>query len=194
MAAKDLIPIVVSALSLIISAVTAYKTLFARFSGRVWPATRLVLTRIDGTPSLGLACFFENAGARPGFLDDMRLVVEHRETGATYKFFPLLMREDYNIFESYEGKDWFPFSGFSLAPGVRTERYLLFKPLHDEFRAQEGRFQVSLQSRWYAKDEWKTLPVSLPFRLTEQVAQQWNDPEAPALQVASEDVQQRRYA
>lgn len=193
MAVEDLVPIIISMLSLVISGITAYRTLFARFSGRAWPAKRLVLTRIDGIPAIGWACFFENSGARPGGLEDLRLLVEHPNSGASYRFYPVLIRNDYNIFASYRGEDWFPFSGITLGPKSRTERYILFKPLHNKFEAREGDYQISLQCIWQNTSEWSYVLAPLTFDLQEEIAQQWNSPEASAIQVNCNEVQSRRY-
>jgi hypothetical protein len=188
MTTSDIITSVIAAAALVVSLVTAYKTFFTRFSGKVWPATRLVLSNVDNIPSIGLACFFENSGARPGILDDLRLAVKHSESGAIHFFFPQLMRNDYNIFMSYSGEDWFPFSGVSLSPQERTERYVLFKPKNDRFTAQKGLFEVTLESRWYKSKKWDIAPPQLYFELTEEVAERWNNPESPALQVLSNDL------
>ena len=60
MTSAEIIASIIAAISLMISLFTAYRTLLARFSGKAWPSTRLVLTHMDGIPSIGLACFFAN--------------------------------------------------------------------------------------------------------------------------------------
>jgi hypothetical protein len=188
MTVVEIIPIAISAISLVVSVITAYKTLFARFSGQVWLGNRIMLNRIDDVPSITLAFFFENSGAKLGILDDLRILVEHIDTDTTYKFFPLLVRDDYNIFSSYKREDWIAFGGIVLPPGSQTQKYVFFKPSNDQFQAQQGSFVISVQSRWYGKKKWNTLDASLRFELSEEDAKQWNDPKARALQVASDSL------
>ena len=162
MTTAEIVASLIAALSFVVSCVTAYKTLLARFSGKCGVSTRLILTHVDQTPSIGLACFFDNTGARPGVLDDLRLAVTHRQSGAKYLFFPQLMRNDYSIYASYELQDWFPFSGISLSAQERIERYVLFKPLYDRFIAAEGHYEARLEVRWYKSDKWQPIVPGLP--------------------------------
>lgn len=193
MQAKDIIPIAVSALSLLVSAFTAYRALLARFSGKVWPAKRMVITHVGRVPSIGVACFLTNSGARPGRLDHLRLRVKHRESASEQIFFPILIRDDYNIFASYRGDEWFPFSGMWLDPGIQARKYVLFKPLNDVFQAQAGDYEVSLEVRWDNEDDWTSFSSAMSYNITDQVAAQWNDPEADAIQVSSRQVLESQY-
>lgn len=186
---KDIVSILIAGLAFTISLATAYKTLFARFRGKAWASNRLVLTRIGETPSIGLACFFENVGARAGMLDDLRLEVKHDETNTIFYFYPQMMRDDYSIYKAYTEADWFPFSGISLPARQRSERYLLFKPLNDQFAAKSGHYQVALQTRWEGKRTAAWDP-GLPqvYTLDEEIAKRWADKIGPTLQVASEQL------
>jgi hypothetical protein len=190
---QDWVPIATSLLSLILSAFVAYKTLLLRFSGKVWPAKRMVITHIDGIPSVGLACFIDNSGAKPGRLEHLRLTVRHRESASENKFFPILIRSDYNIFAGYQGNEWFPFSGMWLDPDAQLRKYVLFRPLNDAFQAQSGRYEVELETYWNPGEEWKSYSPPVLYEITEQVASLWNDPEADALQVNSVQIMESQY-
>jgi hypothetical protein len=192
MTVAEIISSVLAFVSILLSAATFYRNFFKRFSGKAWPSTRLVLTHLDTIPCIGLACFFENAGAKPGKLDDLRLRVKHTETGAIYYFFPHLMRNDYSIFESYEEENWFPFSGIPLSDNKRVEKYLIFKPMNDSFSPEIGSYDAVLESRWYGNAEWISNSTHLPFSLTNEVAEHWNAPDTPALQVLSDGILENR--
>jgi hypothetical protein len=175
MAPEDLVPIIISSISLLVSIITAYRTLLQRFAGKVWLGNYVVLNHINNISAVTLTCFFENSGAKLGISDDLRMVVEHRETGAAYKFFPIVMRDDYSIFEDYDEKDWLAFTGIILPPKARVQKYIVFKPLIDHFEAQKGHFEISVQNRWYGSRKWGELPFTLPFELSEDDAKQWNE-------------------
>jgi hypothetical protein len=185
MTTAEIVSNIVALVALVLSVATLYKTFLARFNGKAWSSTRLVLTHLDTIPCIGLVCFLENLGAKPGNLDDLRLRVKHDGTGAIYYFFPHLMRDGYSIYMSYQEKDWFPFSGIPLSDNNRVEKYVLFKPLNDKFSAEKGSYEVILESRWYGKLQWIGNSPSLRFSLTNEVSKQWNDPTKPAIQVLS---------
>lgn len=183
---------VLAAVALLVSLFTAYRTLLSRFSGKCSTSMRPVLTHVDDIPAIGLACYFDNSGARPGALNDMRLIVKHRESGATYAFYPHLMRDDYSVFASYTVPDWFPFGGVSLSARERIERYVLFKPKNDKFSAQQGLYEATLETWWYQRKAWDSVRSLFHFELDSEVAKRWNDPVAIAIQVHSTEVQARR--
>ncbi|MEI2690763.1 MAG: hypothetical protein V9H69_14050 [Anaerolineae bacterium] len=108
MTQAEIATVAIASLSLLVSLFTAYRTMLARFAGRVGHAPRVILTRIAGVPSIELACFFENSGAKPGTLDDLRLKVIPQEGGEVSYFYPELMRNDYNTRQSYDEANWYP--------------------------------------------------------------------------------------
>jgi hypothetical protein len=189
---KEIATVTLAVLALCVSSFTAYRTFLALFRGKVWFSNRIVLTHIDKVPSLGLACFFENSGARPGILDDLRAKVEQKDSGTTSYFFPMLMRADYSIFRSYSESDWYPFSMVSLPPNYRADKYLLLKPQNDQFVAVKGDMIISLEVRWHKKRKWDAVVPALHFTLTEDIASKWNDATTPAYQIISNEVMAQR--
>ena len=194
----NLIRDIIAGLALIVSLFTAYKTLLARFAGNVFPASYLALSHVGESPSITptiiLACFFENSGARPGILDDLRLIVKHNEGGTTYYFYPHLLRDDYNVFVNYNDKDWLVFGGISLSARAKIDRYVLFKPLNDRFKAESGSFEMMLECRWHDTKKWSSTRPVLHFDLSASVAERWNDQVGQAVQVASNELMVYRKA
>lgn len=194
----DIVSNAIAILALIVSLVTAYKTLFARFNGNAWASNRFVLTKLDTIPSLGVACFCENLGARAGALDDLRLKVHHNETKSTFEFYPQLMRNDYSIYKSYKDADWFPFSRILLPPRQRMEKYVLFKPLNDQFTAQPGTYHVTLEARWddglglEPSDGWNDSDPAQTFTVSDQSAGNWANEAGLVWQVHSNELLAQR--
>ncbi len=189
---SDVASIIVSIFSLLVSSFVAYRTLLWKFVGKVWYANAIVLTHIDGIPSIGIACFAENKGAQPGYLEDIRLEVVHTQTGSKYLFYPMLVRDDYNIFESYTASAWYPFSGFYLIPRDSISEYVLFKPQNDRFAAEAGDYKIHMQIRWRNQTNWELLSSAINITINVEIASMWNDPDAPAYQVFSEQILERR--
>lgn len=190
MESKDLIPIIVSVLSFAISGVTAYQAFFRKFDGKVWPGNYVALTYVNNYPAFVLICFFENVGAKIGILDDLQLKVEHRESGQTFKFFPVVMSNDYNIFKEYDDEDWRAFSGIVLHPNSRSEKYVAFKPLALQFVPRKGNYKLTLQRRWYGSNKWEEVEIFLPFELSESDVAEWK--KKKALQIATANIQELR--
>jgi hypothetical protein len=175
MTTKDIATIVLSAVAILISLYTAYRSFLARFTGKVWISNRVALTNIDKIPSLGIATFFENNGAKAGLLDDLRIIIEQKDSATTFIFYPLLMRSDYSIFKDYSESDWFPFSTILIQPKTRTERYLLFKPLNDYFQTRAGKMIISLDVKWYQKEKWERVSQKMSFTLDKEISRKWGD-------------------
>lgn len=182
----------ISIISLLTSLFVAYRTLVQGFIGKIWPAQAIVLTHLDEIPALGLACYVENKGAQAGYLEDIRLIVKHVESGSRYFFYPLLTRNDYSIFESYTTKDWYPFSGFYLLPKDQGNKYLLFKPLNDHFSGQSGKYQIDLEVRWQSSKKWISISDNINIEISTQLATKWSDPQSSAYQVYSSHVLDKR--
>jgi hypothetical protein len=150
------------------------------------------LAHIDDIPSLGLACFFENSGAKPGILDDLRAKVVPKDSGTSYYFYPILMRNDYSIYRAYGEGDWFPFSMISLPPNYRVEKYLLLKPQNDRFVSSAGDLDITLEVRWFGEENWTPIPPKLTFSLSAEIVTRWNDSKSSAIQITSHDMMNHR--
>lgn len=200
MQTDDLIRNIIAGLALVVSLFTAYKTLIARFAGKVSPASYLAFSHVgevgkneNVTPAIILACFFENLGAKSGILEDLRLIVKHND-GTTHPFYAYLLRDGYNIFARYEEKDWFVFGGISLAARTKLDKHVLFKPRNDKFKAESGVLEVALECRWQHSKKWSSTQPVLHFELLPSIADDWNDPVGKTFQVASQELMTYREA
>lgn len=193
MTQAEIATIAIASLSLLVSLLTAYRTLLARFSGKIGHAQRVVLTRIAGVPSIELACFFENSGAKPGTLDDLRLKVIPQEGGEISYFYPELMRNDYNTRQSYSDVEWSPFVNILLSARDRVGRYIVFKPLSNRFVAKEGTLEILLQCRWHRSKKWSDGPAKLTIALAKEDTETWNNPDSlDKVHIHSETLRQIR--
>jgi hypothetical protein len=192
MQTSDLVSAGLAILALLVSSFTAYRTFFANFKGKVWISNRIVLTKFDDVPAIGVACFFENSGAKPGVMNDLRIKVEVNRAGASYFFYPILMREDYSIYKAYSEADWFPFSMIPIEPNDRFEKYLILKPLGDVFAINEGDIKVTLQIYWDEGNDWESVNPKLSFSITRELVDLFGADETSALQITSDDIMDRR--
>lgn len=87
----------ISLVALTISLYTAYESFLAKFKGRLWFSEKIILLCIDNIPSICLPCFMENSGAKEGALDDMRISVKTKENGVSCDFYPILLKDNYNV-------------------------------------------------------------------------------------------------
>lgn len=188
MTTAEIISSSIAFISICLSGYVAFKTLIQKFFGKIWLSQAVVLTHIDKIPSLGLACFLENKGAQPGYLEDIRLVVKHTQSGSRYMFYPLLTRDDYSIFESYTTKDWYPFGGFYLLPKDKMSKYILFKPLNDQFSAQQGNYHIELEVRWENSKTWAQMTQNMVIEISPEMGKNWNDLNSPSYQVFSDHI------
>ena len=142
MTTADIVTSTIAILSLIISAITAYLTLFARFEGKVIPKRRIILTQITGIPYLVIECEFNNGGAKPGSIEDLMLTVTHPETGSEFSFAPHLTKQQFSIFDKYKVSDFVVFSAVSLGTRERRELHIAFRPLLLQFSPPIGLVKV----------------------------------------------------
>jgi hypothetical protein len=188
-----IVTVVIAGLALAISVLTAAKTFLTRFSGQAWPGTRFVLSHVSDVPSMGLACSFENPGAKPGALDDLRLVIKHNEGSTTSHFFAVQMRDDYNLFALDKETGWYPFNGVTLSGRQRIDRSVLFVPRSREFKPPEGgSFEVILESRRYGEKRWRSSRLKRHFDLAKDYADAWSKPNSSPIAVLCKELTDSR--
>jgi hypothetical protein len=125
-------------------------------------------------------------------LEDLCLTLTHRNSGSQYLFFPQITRKEYNIYTNYDGKDWFPFNHILLPPRYDVEKYILFVPQDNQFKAQEGEFILELQTKWHDRD-WVKSPPNINFELKEHECKSWNEPAHRAFQIHSKTLKSNRH-
>jgi hypothetical protein len=189
MALSYVLSLSVSLISVLISMFVAYKALLSKFSGAIWPVTEVVLGKLsikdkDHIPVIGVACFLENQGARPGRLDNLRLKVSNANIESSYTFYATMMRRDYSIFASYQEESWFPFGGIGLfEKGKAQEYYVLFKPSEINFVPSSGEYKISMDALWMGSKNWLEIKPTMKINLTDKMIADWRSPTAPAFQV-----------
>lgn len=180
-------------LALIISAITAYLTFFAKFKVVLWVKRRVILTKIQNMPHIILECEFFNEGAKQGSIEDIILTVIHDETGNEFKFLPRYTRSQYNIFSEYKLSDFSTFSGVSLKPKDRKEFYIAFKPTLDKNFSppQSGTCAIyTVASDGNTNFTLNATTFSIP--LTKEIVEKWIGESAESIQVEAIEIAKNR--
>jgi hypothetical protein len=194
MTTSEFITVIISILALIISGLTAYLTLLARFRGIVLPKRWAILAQIDRLPCLILDCEFVNEGAKPGSIEDIVVRVTHSDTGAQTLFVPSLVKEQYSIFGTYQGADFLTFSGISLGAKQRKELFIVFRPNQSNFEPSKGIILLQTsQCNNIDKRKYRRSPIKFSLELETDDANEWANPIGkPRQKSAVEIVQSRR--
>lgn len=173
MTLAETISSIIAFIALIISGVTAYLTLFARFKGIFSPKRRVILTQINGVPYVVLECEFRNEGAKHGSIEDLMLKVTHPETGSEFNFAPQFIKLQFNIFDRYNITDFLIFSGVALGTKERREMYIAFRPLLPQFSPPVGLVKLHASAKVNGQTNWlnSTEPISL--RLSDDINKKW---------------------
>lgn len=189
----DIITSVIAALALLVSLATAYLTLWSGFRVTVLPRRRPVLYQVDGIPCLMLECEFVNDGARPGSVEDMLVYLRRPDSGEKYEFTPSLVRDQFNIFHSYQKDDFAPFAGISIGARQRRELCIVFSPTQKPFVPPVGNVVVDTRLAVDSKLKgWIVSPTTLSLNLGEDLAARWASPDGSPLQVTAVEITQRR--
>lgn len=179
-----------SALS--ISLITLYLNFLRAFKGRVLFSERVTILFLNDIPSICLLCSMENSGAIHGACDDIRVEIKSIKNGSSNIFYPIIMKEYYSIFENFNLTEWSQFCAISLPAKCRKETHIIFKPLNDNYLAIDGVMEVSLQVRWYGKNNWENIGKKINFTLTPEIAAYWRDKNNKPLQITSDTLMQYR--
>jgi hypothetical protein len=183
---------VLSVIALVVSGVTCYLTILARFDGIVYTRKRAILNRVDESPCLVLECEFVNEGARPGAIEDILVEVTHEESGNRYVFIPFLTKDQFNVFQNYQISDFSIFSGVSLGAKQRRELFVVFKPQSD-FKSPIGTLNVSLGiCTNISKDKWKKPTPEMSLSISDTLSKNWNDSGGSPAQVPAIEIKQSR--
>ncbi len=194
MTTAEIISSAMAGLSLIVSVLTAYLTLLSRFKGTMLAKRRVVLTQVESTPCLVLECEFVNDGSKPGSIDDILVKMRDLETGSQFVLIPFLVRDQFNIFQSYQMSDFSAFSGISLGAKQRREMFVIFKPMQAKFEPPNGK--VVLHTSICANADSKKYtesPTLISLNLDQDTIERWARPDgSPQLIQAVEISQSRR--
>jgi len=183
---------VIAVLSLIVSGITAYLTLLARFKGLVLPRRRAVLTQVERVPCLILECEFVNDGAKPGLIKDILVKISHLDTGSQYVFVPFLLREQFNVFQNYQTSDFAVFSGISLGAKQRRELFIVFRPNQQNFEPPNGTVIVRTSIRTNTNSKWTESSTIISLKLEGDIPNRWASPNGSPQQIQALEIGQNR--
>jgi hypothetical protein len=194
MTTSEIITIIVSSLALVVSGLTAYLTLLARFQGNVLPRHRAILAPIEGTPCLILECEFVNPGAKSGSIEDL-LVNTYDDQGNRFVFTPFLTKEQFNVYDKYQINDFSIFSGISLGAKQRQKIFIVFRPSQTDFKANPGAMylQTNISSNISHK-KWSRSPVTFSLNLKAENIQEWASASGKYQQIPAMEIGQSRTA
>jgi hypothetical protein len=192
MTLAEIITAVISTLALIISGITAYFTLLARFHGHIIPRHRVILTQFDALPCLVLECEFINDGAKPGTIEDV-LVRMVDEQGNRAFFTPYGTRDLFSIFQNYQKEDLNLFSGMSLGARQRREIFVAFRPSQPDFRPMIGEALLRMNvCTDVSRKKWKESIIKFSLDLKEENVREWISPNGKSQQLTAVEVGQSR--
>jgi len=171
--------------ALIVSCLTAYKTFYAKFRVELFLKSRIILTRMNGVPSIVIGCEISNMGTKSGSIDDIVLTIKYRQSSNinTYSFFPLLLRETYSIFETYQNYDFEPFQSIPLQAKTRLNRYIVFNPSIEGFSPSKGDMEINLFRRNSKENGWHKSIDPLHITIDEHTANTWKDPQGESVMI-----------
>lgn len=191
MTTGELISSVIAVVSLIVSGLTAYLTLLARFKGTVLPKHRAILTQVEGVPCLVLRCEFVNDGAKPGTIEDVLVRMRHLETGTQVVFVPYLVRDQMNVLQNYQMSDFSVFSAVSLAARQRREFDVVFRPMQAKFEPPVGTVVIHTSVCADAKT-WVESSTTISLNLDEEKAKNWTSLTGASQQIQAVEISQSR--
>jgi hypothetical protein len=189
----DIVSSSLAALSLVVSVVTAYLTLLARFKCVALPRRRAILTQIDGVMCLVLECEFANQGAKPGSIEDMVVSAKIQEVKEPLKLTPWLAAEQFDLQTCYRAADLAEFDDIPLGAHERKTLHVIFRAGADAFVAPVGKAGVRTSFCAAGKGQrWQQSPVSMTLVLDESMASCWGNGDSHAQLVTALEIQERR--
>jgi hypothetical protein len=177
------ISILISFLALFISMITAYNNFYTGFKCELFTKPRIVLTQISGKPAIVIACDIINSGKKSGSIDDIVLKLIYKVSKSksnddyieSSSFFPKLMRDSYNIFETYTQKDFEPFQTISIGEKSSLEKYIVFTAGSDSFKPSIGVMKVKMYFRLSENPKWVGSKNQQNFTIDAESVELWSD-------------------
>lgn len=88
-----------------------------------------------------------------------------------------MIKEEYNVFKTYQDTDFEPFQSISIAANSRLTRFIVFSPgSEDGFSPVAGEIELQLFSRNAGETKWNKSPTSLRVPIDDNSASSWRDP------------------
>jgi hypothetical protein len=196
MTQAEVISSLIAFLALVVSVITAYRTLLAKPQVDVFVKPRVILNRYNKIPSLVVGCEISNRGAQPSTIDDIVLYVKYREHNSdqgtkgisTHLLLPALTRESYSVFITYKDTDFEPFLSIPIPINTRLTKFIVFSPSNDNgFSPLEGELELQLFSRNAGEKKWRKASTELRVPINANSATTWKDPNGNGIQIDTLD-------
>ncbi len=192
----EVLSIIIAIFALIISAFTAYATFLVKFRGAIFLKPRLILTRINQQPAIVVGCELSNSSTKSGAIDDMILFIKYRQDNNKsvnrYTFYPILIREDFSIFKTYQENDFEPFQSISIPANARLVKYIVFTPSSHNFSPSVGRGDLELWFRYFGEKKWQTSENNrVTLEIDNNTSGIWSDPQGKSVMI--ETVENSKY-
>lgn len=191
MSTSEIISAVISFVALVVSGYTAYKTILARFRGEVLLKPRAVLTNFDEKPCIVVGCDVSNLGAMSGSIDDFVLAVKYKQQTSksinSLTFLPLLLRDDYSVFETYERTDFEPFQSISIPKESRLTKYIVFTPSDGKFSPSAGNIELQVYFRDSNSSEFAKVKRTLNFLISDDAVKIWSTQTGKSILLESQE-------
>ncbi len=173
----QILSIAISCLALFISIITAYNNFYTGFKCELFTQPRIILTQISGMPAIVIACSIINAGRRSGSIDDIVIMLNYKQNATRsvdrYTFFPKLLKDSYNIFETYTQKDFEPFQTISIGEKSKLEKYIVFTAASVSFQPSIGDIAVKLLFRLSGDRKWVSSKNQQNFTIDAESVKLW---------------------
>lgn len=191
----DWITSTMAGLSLLVSVLTAYFTLFRRPRAVVGAHRRIILVQVENVPCLVVYCTAYNPGVRTVYVEDLVLKLSHRGSGSNFTFCPVLLREQYNVFQDFRPQDFEPFKSISVGPREGLERAVVFKPLLVHFSPSAGTLDLEFQKTCDVDHGYSATTARFSIELDQKAADEWSSPVGSNRQIEAVEIgiKRRRF-
>jgi hypothetical protein len=184
----ELLSLIIAVLALLISAYTAYVTFIVKFRGEVFIRPRVILTRINKQPAIVIGCELSNSSTKSGSIDDIIFLMKYRQANNRgtnrYTFFPILVREDFSIFRTYQENEFEPFQSLSIPSNTRLVRYIVFTPSINNFSPSSGAGEIKFLFRYFGDKKWQSSRNNtVTLEIDDNTLQIWSDPQGKSVMI-----------
>jgi len=94
------------------------------------------------------------------------------------------LREDFNIFKTYQEIDFEPFQSISLAGNTRLVRYIVFSPSTDVFSPSSGKGKLELWFRYFGDKTWQSSEnKKVTLEIDDNTLGIWSDPQGKSFMI-----------
>lgn len=209
MSTFEAVSLVVAVLALLVSLYTAYKTLLPRSEVSVFVRSRCFLTRTEAQPSIVVGVDVANVGNKPSSIEDMYLAVKYIQNNTNidkssivgyqqsnkiskvHPFFPALMRDEYNVIQTYQSGDFEMFNTILIPSNTRFAKFVVFIP-NEGFSYFSGDMELILFYRLGGSKVWSRGLGQSRFPVEERFMKIWQDPQGKTLITQSTETEEIR--